>query len=39
MAMQLAPVLTDADTPDLSGQDSSTAALVTRYRALRGRPA
>ena len=38
MAMQLAPALTDADVPDLGGQDSSTAALVTRYRTLRGRP-
>jgi glucose-6-phosphate isomerase len=35
MAKQLAPVLTAATTPDLSGQDSSTAALVDRYRSLR----
>ncbi|MGO8873937.1 MAG: glucose-6-phosphate isomerase, partial [Acidimicrobiales bacterium] len=38
MAMQLAPVLIDAAAPDLGDQDSSTAALVRRYRALRGRP-
>jgi glucose-6-phosphate isomerase len=37
MAKQLAPALTGADPPDLSGQDSSTAALVRRYRAVRGR--
>jgi glucose-6-phosphate isomerase len=35
MAKQLAPVLTAATVPDLSGQDSSTAALVGRYRSLR----
>jgi glucose-6-phosphate isomerase len=35
MAKQLAPALTDAGSPDLSGQDSSTAALVLRYRGLR----
>jgi glucose-6-phosphate isomerase len=35
MAKQLAPVLTATTTPDLSGQDSSTAALVDRYRSLR----
>jgi glucose-6-phosphate isomerase len=35
MAEQLAPALTNADAPDLSGQDSSTAALVAHYRALR----
>jgi glucose-6-phosphate isomerase len=38
MAMQLAPALTDADPPDLAGQDSSTTALVERYRSLRHRP-
>jgi glucose-6-phosphate isomerase len=38
MAMQLAPALSDENAPDLDGQDSSTAALVTRYRSLRGRP-
>jgi glucose-6-phosphate isomerase len=38
MAMQLAPVLTSADAPDLSGQDSSTAALVRHYRSIRNRP-
>ncbi len=37
MAKQLAPALTDARPPDLGGQDSSTAALVRRYRASRGR--
>ncbi|MGD9527541.1 glucose-6-phosphate isomerase [Pseudonocardia sp.] len=36
MARQLGPALTDTD-PDLSGLDSSTAALVRRYRTLRGR--
>ncbi|WP_300013965.1 glucose-6-phosphate isomerase [Pseudonocardia sp.] len=36
LAKQLGPVLTDAD-PDLSGLDSSTAALVSRYREWRGR--
>jgi glucose-6-phosphate isomerase len=35
MAEQLAPALTRTDAPDLSGQDSSTAALVGHYRALR----
>jgi hypothetical protein len=34
----LAPALSDAGPPDLGGQDSSTAALVRRYRAMRGRP-
>ena len=29
---------TGAEPPDLAGQDSSTAALVRRYRAMRGRP-
>ncbi|MGA2208735.1 MAG: glucose-6-phosphate isomerase [Acidimicrobiales bacterium] len=38
MAKQLAPALTDADVPDLSGQDTSTAGLVRRYRQSRGRP-
>ena len=37
MAVQLAPALTGTDPPDLRDQDSSTAALVARYRALRGR--
>ncbi len=37
MAKELAPILTDAAAPDLSAQDSSTASLVRRYRALRGR--
>nr|MDQ2895893.1 glucose-6-phosphate isomerase [Actinomycetota bacterium] len=37
MAQRLAPALIEADAPDLSGQDPSTAALVTRYRELRGR--
>ena len=36
MANQLAPTLTDT-SPDTSGLDSSTAALVGRYRAWRGR--
>jgi glucose-6-phosphate isomerase len=38
MAGQLAPVLTATDAPALSGQDSSTAALIQHYRALRDRP-
>jgi glucose-6-phosphate isomerase len=38
MAKELAPVLSDERAPDLSGQDASTAALVRRYRSLRGRP-
>ncbi len=38
MAKELAPVLSDESAPDLSGQDASTASLVRRYRALRGRP-
>ncbi|HEV3281335.1 MAG TPA: glucose-6-phosphate isomerase [Acidimicrobiales bacterium] len=38
MAKQLAPALSEADPPDLSGQDSSTAALVRHYRSLRHRP-
>jgi glucose-6-phosphate isomerase len=36
LAKQLGPALTDAE-PDLSGLDASTAALVRRYRELRGR--
>jgi glucose-6-phosphate isomerase len=38
MAMQLAPALSSAAAPDLDGQDSSTAALVRRYRTMRNRP-
>jgi glucose-6-phosphate isomerase len=37
MAKELAPILTDADAPDLTGQDASTASLVRLYRGLRGR--
>jgi glucose-6-phosphate isomerase len=37
MAKELAPLLTAESPPDLSGQDSSTASLARRYRALRGR--
>ncbi len=37
MAKELAPVLSAAEPPDLSGQDASTAALVRQYRSLRGR--
>ena len=37
MAKELAPALTGAEPPDLAGQDSSTAALVERYRTMRGR--
>jgi glucose-6-phosphate isomerase len=37
MANELAPVLSGGAAPDLAAQDSSTAALVRRYRALRGR--
>jgi glucose-6-phosphate isomerase len=37
LARELAPMLTSATPPDLSGQDASTAALVRRYRAQRGR--
>jgi glucose-6-phosphate isomerase len=37
MAKELAPVLSEPAAPDLSGQDSSTAELVRRYRELRGR--
>jgi glucose-6-phosphate isomerase len=36
MAKELAPLLTDEDTPELD-QDSSTNALITRYRNQRGR--
>ncbi len=38
MAKELAPILTSASAPDLSGQDVSTASLVRQYRGLRGRP-
>ncbi len=38
MASQLAPLLSDAQAPDLSGEDGSTAGLVRRYRGWRGRP-
>jgi glucose-6-phosphate isomerase len=38
LAKQLGPVITGAE-PDTSGLDSSTAALVRRYREWRGRPA
>ena len=38
MAVQLAPALSSAAAPDLDGQDSSTAALVRRYRTMRHRP-
>jgi glucose-6-phosphate isomerase len=38
MAVQLAPTLSDAEPPDLRGQDSSTAALVRQYRAMHDRP-
>jgi glucose-6-phosphate isomerase len=38
MAKELAPLLTADSVPDVSGQDSSTAALVKRYRSERGRP-
>jgi glucose-6-phosphate isomerase len=37
MAKELAPVLSATEAPDLSGQDSSTASLIRRYRTLRGR--
>jgi len=37
MAQRLAPALIDSARPDLTGQDPSTAALVNRYRGLRGR--
>ncbi len=38
MARQLAPALSGAEPPDLGGLDSSTAALVRRYRSGRHRP-
>jgi glucose-6-phosphate isomerase len=38
MAKQLAPALSDVAAPDLSDQDTSTAALIRRYRSLRHRP-
>jgi len=38
MAKELAPILTAPAAPDLSAQDSSTASLIRRYRAMRGRP-
>jgi glucose-6-phosphate isomerase len=38
MAKELAPILTSASAPDLSGQDASTASLVRQYRGLRNRP-
>ncbi len=38
MAKELAPILTSASAPDLSGQDVSTASLVRKYRGLRDRP-
>jgi glucose-6-phosphate isomerase len=37
MAQELAPALSAEHAPDLSHQDASTAALVRRYRTLRGR--
>ena len=37
MAKELAPILTAEAAPDLDAQDASTASLVRRYRALRGR--
>ena len=37
LARELAPMLTSEAPPDLSGQDSSTAALVRRQRTMRGR--
>jgi len=37
LAKELAPMLTSQTAPDLAEQDSSTAALVRRCRALRGR--
>ncbi len=38
MAGTLAPALAAGPVPDLAGEDSSTAGLITRYRELRGRP-
>ncbi|MGC8462938.1 MAG: glucose-6-phosphate isomerase [Acidimicrobiales bacterium] len=37
LARELAPVLGGEAAPDLAGEDSSTAGLVRRYRAARGR--
>ncbi|MDA8292891.1 MAG: glucose-6-phosphate isomerase [Actinomycetota bacterium] len=37
LARELAPVLGGDAAPDLAGEDSSTAGLVRRYRAARGR--
>jgi glucose-6-phosphate isomerase len=37
LAKELTPLLTSTAAPDLAGQDSSTNALVRRYRELRGR--
>ena len=37
MANQLAPMLTQDSAPDTSTSDSSTAALIARYRTQRGR--
>ena len=38
MAKQLAPALSSPEAPDLGDQDSSTAALIRRYRTNRGHP-
>jgi glucose-6-phosphate isomerase len=38
MAHQLAPSLMSTDRPELTGLDSSTAALIRHYRILRQRP-
>jgi glucose-6-phosphate isomerase len=37
LAKAIAPELVSPDAPDLSGHDSSTATLIRRYRAARGR--
>ncbi len=37
LARDLAPLLGGEEAPDLAGEDSSTAGLVRRYRAARGR--
>jgi glucose-6-phosphate isomerase len=37
LAKELAPMLTSAAAPELAAQDASTAALVRRYRTMRGR--
>jgi glucose-6-phosphate isomerase len=37
LAKELAPLLTAATPPELESEDASTAALVRRYRTLRGR--